>query len=116
MATFTAMSGKEDTKISPPAKVMEWIGDARKGYLRLLDQTKLPEKLEFLECRDALAVWDAIRRLVVRGAPAIGVAAGYGMVVAAEYIPDGDFMTGVEAAAEYQIGRASCRERVCVGV
>jgi methylthioribose-1-phosphate isomerase len=40
--------------------------------------------------------------MVIRGAPAIGVAAAYGMVIAAQWIPDGrDFMTGLEAAAEY---------------
>ena len=88
--------------ISPPAKVAEWIGDVKTGYLRLLDQTKLPGETVFIDCKDAQAVWDAILRLVVRGAPAIGVAAGYGMVVAAEWIPDGgDFIAGLEAAAEY---------------
>jgi methylthioribose-1-phosphate isomerase len=96
------MSPQEnETKISPPAKVLEWVGDAKRGYLRLLDQTKLPGEVGFIDCRDALAVWESIQRLVVRGAPAIGVAAAYGMVVAAEFVPDGDFITGVEAAAEY---------------
>ena len=83
---------------------MEWVGDARRGHLRLLDQTRLPGECEYIDCRDAMSVHDAIARLVVRGAPAIGVAAGYGMVVAAQFIPDGDFMTGVEAAAEYLAG------------
>jgi len=93
---------RDQTAISPPVKVVEWIGDARRGHLRLLDQTKLPMEVAFVDCRDAMMVWEAIRRLAVRGAPAIGVAAGYGMVVAAQYIPDGDdFITGVEAAAEY---------------
>jgi len=86
----------------PPVKVVEWIGDAASGYLRLLDQTQLPSQVAFMDCKDAEALWDAIRRLVVRGAPAIGVAAGYGMVVASQWIPDGDdFLTGVEAAGEY---------------
>jgi methylthioribose-1-phosphate isomerase len=84
-----------------PTEVLEWIGSARTGYLRLLDQTKLPVATEFIECHDALAVREAISRLSVRGAPAIGVAAGYGMVLAGQFIPDGDFLTGVEAAAEY---------------
>ncbi|HAU38222.1 MAG TPA: S-methyl-5-thioribose-1-phosphate isomerase [Phycisphaerales bacterium] len=89
-------------EILPPVKVVEWIGDSRRGHLRLLDQTRLPGETEFVDCKDSQAVWEAIRRLVVRGAPAIGVAAGYGMVVAAQWVPDGrDFMTGVESAAEY---------------
>jgi len=93
---------KEDREICPPVKVVEWLGDAKRGCLRLLDQRLLPGQTSFMECRDAQAVWEAIRRLAVRGAPAIGVAAGYGMVLAAQWIPDGsDFITGVEAAAEY---------------
>jgi len=89
-------------KISPPVKVLEWVGQAKTGYLRLLDQTKLPLETAYVECRDAQAVWSAIRQLVVRGAPAIGVAAGYGMVVAAQWVPDtGDFLGGLDAAGEY---------------
>lgn len=91
--------------IHPPAKVVEWVGDAKRGRLRLLDQTKLPAETAYVDCADAQAVWEAIRRMVVRGAPAIGVAGGYGMVLAAQWIPDGgDFLTGVEAAAEYLAG------------
>jgi methylthioribose-1-phosphate isomerase len=88
--------------IGPPVKVLEWNGEAMRGFLRLLDQTRLPQETAYVECRDAQAIWEAIRRLVVRGAPAIGVAAGYGMVLGAQFIPDGrDFLTGVEATAEY---------------
>ncbi len=92
----------EAQPVAPPAKVVEWIGDARRGHLRLLDQTALPGEERYVDCRDTQAVWGAIRRLVVRGAPAIGVAAGYGMVIAAQWLPDGpDFYTGLEAAVEY---------------
>lgn len=98
-------SGERSAKISPPVKVLEWIGDAKRGRLRLLDQTLLPNETQFIDCKDAMCVWDAIRKLSVRGAPAIGVAAGYGMVLAAQWIPDGgDFLTGVEEAAEYLAG------------
>lgn len=83
-------------------KVVEWVGDAGDGHLRLLDQTRLPQETVFIDCHDSQCVWDAIRRLSVRGAPAIGVAAGYGMVVASQRVPEGgDFITGLEAAAEY---------------
>ena len=61
-----------------------WVGDAKTGFLRLLDQTQLPERETFLDCRDVQSVWDAIKRLSVRGAPAIGVAAGYGCVIAVQ--------------------------------
>ena len=92
---------QQEIKITPPVKVIEWVGDAKRGHLRLLDQTKLPQQEVYVECRDAMGVWDAIRTMVVRGAPAIGVAGGYGMVLAAQFISDADFITGVEAATEY---------------
>lgn len=59
-------------------KTLEWRGD----HLRLLDQTRLPSKLEYYDCREIPDFIDAIKRLVVRGAPAIGIAAGYAMVLA----------------------------------
>lgn len=59
---------------------LEWMGDET-GFLRLIDQTRLPTELEYLDCRDVTAVWDAIKRLSVRGAPAIGIAAAYGVVI-----------------------------------
>ncbi len=61
-------------------QAIEWIGGAD-GYLRLLDQTKLPIETTFLECRTREQVFTAIRNLSVRGAPAIGVSAAYGVVV-----------------------------------
>ena len=53
------------------------------GQLVLLDQTRLPAETVYLECRTVEDVWKAIKRLSVRGAPAIGVAAAYGVVVGA---------------------------------
>jgi methylthioribose-1-phosphate isomerase len=49
----------------------------------LLDQRRLPAEVVELECRTAAEVADAIRTMVVRGAPAIGIAAGYGYALAA---------------------------------
>ena len=56
---------------------VEWIG-GEKGYLRLIDQSKLPHKLTYLKCTTAEQVASAIKKLQVRGAPAIGVAAAFG--------------------------------------
>jgi methylthioribose-1-phosphate isomerase len=53
----------------------------RDGALELLDQTRLPTHEEWLVCREPEDVADAIRRLSIRGAPAIGVAAAYGLVL-----------------------------------
>ncbi len=60
--------------------VLEWLGKTD-GCLRLLDQTLLPCEATTIECRSVDDVVEAIRSLRVRGAPAIGVAAAYGVVV-----------------------------------
>jgi methylthioribose-1-phosphate isomerase len=49
----------------------------------LIDQTKLPNRLVYVRCKDYREVADAIKRLVVRGAPAIGVTAAFGLALAA---------------------------------
>ena len=53
---------------------LEWIGDVD-GHLALLDQTLLPDRSVVLEITELAVLIDAIKRLAVRGAPAIGVAA-----------------------------------------
>ncbi len=62
------------------APVIEWVGESD-GWLRLLDQTLLPCETKTIDCRSVEQVVEAIRSLRVRGAPAIGVAAAYGVVV-----------------------------------
>ena len=64
-----------------PRPSVSWIGDARSGHLQLIDQTLLPVEYRELACTTVEVVWDAIKMLRVRGAPAIGVAAAYGVVV-----------------------------------
>jgi methylthioribose-1-phosphate isomerase len=59
-------------------RTMEWTGDS----LLLLDQRVLPGKESFIRCSNASGVAGAIRSMVVRGAPAIGVAAAFGLVLA----------------------------------
>ncbi|HJQ78877.1 MAG TPA: S-methyl-5-thioribose-1-phosphate isomerase [Lacipirellulaceae bacterium] len=60
------------------AITIRWQGDVD-GHLVLLDQTRLPAETVYLECRKVEEAWHAIKRLSVRGAPAIGVAAAYGV-------------------------------------
>lgn len=60
--------------------VLEWVGETD-GGLRLLDQTLLPCETKTIECCSVDQVVEAIRALRVRGAPAIGVAAAYGVVL-----------------------------------
>ena len=65
---------------APLPPTIRWVGDVD-GHLELLDQTKLPHHEVVLELHDAGAVIAAIQRLSVRGAPAIGVAAAYGLTL-----------------------------------
>ena len=70
------------------------------GVLRLLDQTKLPTRVEFVELRDWRAVADAISRMIVRGAPAIGIAGAYGLAIAArDAAGQDDFGSRLDLAA-----------------
>ncbi len=66
--------------LAPAPPTLQWIGGID-GVLRLLDQTRLPLEEVTIDCRTPEAVWEAIRSLRVRGAPAIGVAAAYGVVI-----------------------------------
>lgn len=70
-------------------KNMHWVGDGPTGHLRLLDQTQLPDKEFYIDCRDVQSVWDAIKRLSVRGAPAIGISAAYACVIGMQQLEPG---------------------------
>ena len=59
-------------------KTLEW----EDNKLKLIDQTKLPDELTYVWCEDYQDVIVAIRDMIVRGAPAIGVTAGFGMALA----------------------------------
>lgn len=56
---------------------IEWKNDKA----RLIDQTKLPGDLVYIDCKDVKTLWRAIKKLQVRGAPAIGIAASLGVVL-----------------------------------
>jgi len=63
-------------------KPIEWLGNK----LKIIDQTQLPGNLVFVELRDYTDVVAAIKQMKVRGAPAIGVAAAYGIALGAQNI------------------------------
>ena len=70
-------------------ETLRWSGDCD-GELVLLDQTRLPvEQVDHI-CADLESVWESIRSLRVRGAPAIGIAAAYGVCVGVQGIADAD--------------------------
>jgi methylthioribose-1-phosphate isomerase len=66
---------------------VEW----RDGAVRLLDQSRLPEHVEFFDCQDYQTVARAIRELRVRGAPAIGVTAALGVALGAQALATTDY-------------------------
>ena len=68
-------------------ETLQWVGEAD-GHLRLIDQTLLPNELTHIDCSDKETVWEAIKMLRVRGAPAIGIAAAYGFVIGLQETAD----------------------------
>ncbi len=70
-----------------PVRTIDWVGGTD-GFVRLIDQTLLPTRLEYRDCRTVEEVWEAIRTLRVRGAPAIGIAAALGVVVGMQSFQD----------------------------
>ena len=76
-----------------------WLGDER-GHLVLIDQTRLPTELVERECRDVETVWEAIKQLRVRGAPAIGIAAAYGVVLGLQAVAGADEAAFYDRLAE----------------
>jgi methylthioribose-1-phosphate isomerase len=81
-----------------PFRTIQWTGDS----LLLLDQRVLPGKEAVLRYSDASGVAEAIRTMVVRGAPAIGVTAAFGLVLAVASARGGKrpWRTGFDAAAK----------------
>jgi len=73
------------------------------GTVRMIDQRLLPTEFEMLECKDHEEVAEAIREMAIRGAPAIGAAAAFGMALAAQQCTAKEceeMLTHLRAAAE----------------
>ncbi len=75
--------------MSSRPETIEWIGSTD-GHLCLIDQTLLPTDLQRIDCKDVETVWEAIKMLRVRGAPAIGIAASYGTLAGLQTVDDQD--------------------------
>ena len=86
---------------------LRWVGGID-GHLVLIDQTRLPVELLEIECRDVEAVWEAVKMLRVRGAPAIGIAAAYGLCLAMQTVAGTDksaiFFARLDEACQYLAG------------
>ncbi len=76
---MTTTASRHDAPAGPFVSPIAW----REEALYLLDQRRLPARCEEVVCRDVSAVARAIREMVVRGAPAIGITAAYGVALAA---------------------------------
>jgi methylthioribose-1-phosphate isomerase len=76
-------------------ETITWTGHAA----RLLDQTRLPVETVYVEITEEKQMWDAIKRLVVRGAPAIGVAAAFGAYLGVRH-DDSDSLADFDAHLE----------------
>jgi methylthioribose-1-phosphate isomerase len=89
-----------------PVRTIEWRpdtpGSLLPGSIVLIDQTRLPAELVYLQTRDVGEIWTAIKTLQVRGAPAIGIAAAMGVVVAVQGVT-----TGSAAAVEQAVTEAA---------
>ena len=84
-------------------RTIAWVGGPD-GFVRLIDQTLLPTRLEYRDCRTVEEVWEAIRALRVRGAPAIGIAAAMGVVLGVQRFADksrGAYMRRLKEVADY---------------
>ncbi|MCY6369152.1 S-methyl-5-thioribose-1-phosphate isomerase [Clostridium ganghwense] len=68
---------------------IQW--DDNRDKLILLDQTKLPNEIEYIEYDTVEGIWVAIKDMIVRGAPAIGVTAGYGLYFGIKDAPEDNF-------------------------
>ena len=71
------------------ARALEWVGGVE-GYLELVDQRLLPGEYSKLQCRDTKQLYEAIKALAVRWAPAIGVCAAYGLALGMRNVKSGD--------------------------
>lgn len=68
------------TEFKSKIKTIEWVGE----YSRMVDQTRLPEHFEYVNIKTGDEMFDAIRTMIVRGAPAIGVAGAHGVALYAQ--------------------------------
>jgi len=69
-------------------ETLRWVGEPEDGSLWLIDQTRLPTEKVEIELTSVEAVWEAIKSLRIRGAPAIGIAAAYGTVLGMQAVSD----------------------------
>ena len=97
------MNNQPKLSTTPHTPTLQWHGGTD-GTLEMIDQTRLPTELVPLMCGNVETVWEAIRSLRVRGAPAIGIAAAYGVCLGLQTVkgqgPDA-FFTRLREVVDY---------------
>ncbi|HST05729.1 MAG TPA: S-methyl-5-thioribose-1-phosphate isomerase [Chloroflexia bacterium] len=78
--TISPVEAVKPNNEAQPLQPVQWL---KGGTVRLIDQTLLPGRVEYVDCGSVEKLADSIRTLKVRGAPAIGIAAAYGLYLAA---------------------------------
>jgi len=73
-----------------PVSTIEWV-DGIDGRVKMVDQTLLPNELKYVLCDNIEGMYNAIKILMVRGAPAIGIAAAMGTVLGIRNNNSGNF-------------------------
>ncbi|QDU08841.1 S-methyl-5-thioribose-1-phosphate isomerase [Gimesia aquarii] len=97
---------KIENETGADVATLRWIGGTD-GYLQMIDQTLLPTEFREIECRTVETVWEAIKKLRVRGAPAIGIAAAYGVILGLQTVAGSDrgrFDQRLKEVSEYLAG------------
>jgi len=82
-----------------PIPTIEWKGKK----VKIIDQSQLPHKLKFIYCDSKESVWNAIRNMKIRGAPAIGVIAAYGVYLGIRN-SDKNFFRDLRKTVKYLAG------------
>jgi len=80
-----------------PVPTIEW----KKNKVRIIDQRLLPNKLKFISCDSANSMWNAIKQMKIRGAPALGIAAAYGVYLGVRGSNKKNFFKDLEKAVKY---------------
>lgn len=68
-------------------KTIEW----RRNSIRIIDQTKLPQELKYIYIKDLKSLWHAVKKMKIRGAPALGAASGLGVYLGVRNLKTKDF-------------------------
>ena len=90
------------TEFHSKIKTIEWTGN----YSKMVDQTLLPYEFKYINIESGQQMFDAIKTMIVRGAPAIGVAGAHGVVLyaqelASQNLSRGEFVQKLLEKADY---------------